>query len=215
MWPLPVDDLYMVGKHSAQRLHGIGIHTIGELAEADEKELVKTFNKQGSMMWNYANGRGDNSLTTHEDKNRCISTSETFSTDIGEKNKLLQILYRQTDSLCKELRKKKLYTNTIAITYKNADFISYSKQMTIFTVTNSTEEICKYIDNLLEQSWNNDPLRNIGIRFSNLTAKKQKQISIFNDDTLEEQNTIVQNTIDQINDKYKTSVIRQANLFIK
>ena len=215
MWPLPVDDLYMVGKHAAEKLHDIGIHTIGELAKTDEKTLVKKFNKYGTTIWNYANGISDDLSTYTEDKNRSLSTSETFSTDIGEKKKLLQTLYKQVDILGKDLRKQKLYTNTIAITYKTSDFISYSKQMTLSTVTNSTEEISKYISNLLEQSWNNEKIRNIGVRFSNLTDKKQKQISIFSDNQAEENSDVVQETLDKINDKYGSSIIRQANLFTK
>ncbi len=215
MWPLPVDDLYMVGKHASAKLHSIGIDTIGALANTDEKTLNKVFGKYGSVMWNYANGRSDDLSMKREEKNKSISTSETFSTDIGEKNKLIQILYRQVDSLGKELRKKKLYTNSIAITYKTADFISYSKQMTIPTVTNSTELICKYVVNILENSWKNEPLRNIGVRFSHLTDKKQKQISIFSNEREEDNDATVQETMDKINDKYGTSVIRQANLFTK
>ena len=215
MWPLPVDDLYMVGKQAASKLHDLGIHTIGELAKKDEKDLVKIFNKHGLLMWQYANGISDDFSTYSEEKNKSISTSETFSADIGEKNKLLQILFRQVDTLCKDLRKQKLYTNTIAITYKNTEFISYSKQMTISSVTNSTEQISKYISNLLDQSWRNEPLRNIGVRFSNLTDKKQKQISIFTNETQEEKSDTVQETMDKINDKYGSSIIRQANLFTK
>ena len=215
MWPLPVDDLYMVGKHASAKLHSIGIDTIGALANTDEKTLNKVFGKYGSVMWNYANGRSDDLSMKREEKNKSISTSETFSTDIGEKNKLIQILYRQVDSLGKELRKKKLYTNSIAITYKTADFISYSKQMTIPTVTNSTELICKYVVNILENSWKNEPLRNIGVRFSHLTDKKQKQISIFSNEREEDNDATVQETMDKINDQYGTSVIRQANLFTK
>lgn len=215
MWPLDVGDLYMVGKHTAEQLHSIGIHTIGDLAQSDEKELNKVFNKYGSVIWNLANGRSDDILTRHEEKNKSISTSITFSTDIVEKKKLLQILYQQVDSLGKELRKKKLYTNTIAITYKNADFISYSKQMTINPGTNSTEKISKYISNLLDQSWKNEPIRNIGVRLSNLTPFNNKQISLFNDERREEINDTIQQTMDAINDKYGNSVIRQANLFTK
>ena len=215
MWPLPVDNLYMVGKKASEKLHSIGIHTIGELANTDEKTLTKVFGKHGTVMLNYANGLSEDFSTKHEDKNKCMSTSETFSTDIGEKNKLIQILYQQVDSLCKDLRKKKLYTNTIAITYKTADFVSYSKQMTIDTVTNSTELISKYVLNILDQSWNDEPLRNIGIRFSNLTDKRQKQISIFGNEKEEEKSDTVQETMDKINDKYGSSIIRQANLFKK
>lgn len=215
MWPLPVDDLFMVGKHSAEKLHSIGINTIGELAKTDETILTKIFGKHGTIMLKYANGISEEFFTKNEEKNKCLSTSETFSTDIGEKNRLLQILYQQVDNLCKELRKQKLYTSTIAITYKTVDFISYSKQITISPVTNSTEKVSKFITDLLNLSWNNEPLRNIGVRLSNLTTNRQKQISIFNNEQQEDKNSIVQETVDKINDKYGTSVVRQANLFTK
>lgn len=215
MWPLDVGDLYMVGKHASEKLRSLGINTIGELANTEEEFLIKYFGKHGTTMKNYANGISDDLSPYSEEKNKSMSTSETFSTDIGEKKKLLQILYRQVDTLSKDLRKQKLYTNTIAITYKTSDFISYSKQMTLSTVTNSTEEISKYISNLLDQSWNNEKLRNIGIRFSNLTDKRQKQISIFSNNNQEEKTDTVQETMDKINDKYGSSVIRQANLFTK
>ena len=215
MWPLDVGDLYMVGKHASEKLRSLGINTIGELANTEEEFLIKYFGKHGTTMKNYANGISDDLSTYSEEKNKSMSTSETFSTDIGEKKKLLQILYRQVDTLSKDLRKQKLYTNTIAITYKTSDFINYSKQMTLSTVTNSTEEISKYISNLLDQSWNNEKLRNIGIRFSNLTDKRQKQISIFSNNNQEEKTDTVQETMDKINDKYGSSVIRQANLFTK
>ena len=35
MWPLPVDELFFVGKTTAAHLHKLGIHTIGELARTD------------------------------------------------------------------------------------------------------------------------------------------------------------------------------------
>lgn len=215
MWPLPVDDLYMVGKQAAEKLHNLGINTIGELANTEESLLNKHFGKHGSIMKSYANGISDDLSTSSDDKNKSISTSETFSTDIGEKNKLLKILYKQVDILGKDLRKQKLYAQTLAITYKTKDFISYSKQLTLASPTNSTEEISKYISNILDQSWKEEPLRNIGIRFSNLTDTKKKQISIFNNDKDEDKSNSVQETMDKINDKYGTSVIRQANLFTK
>ena len=107
MWPLDVGDLYMVGKHASEKLKSLGINTIGELANTEEDFLIKHFGKHGTTMKNYANGISDDLSTYSEEKNKSISTSETFSTDIGEKKKLLQILYRQVDTLSKDLRKQK------------------------------------------------------------------------------------------------------------
>ncbi|MCM1268379.1 MAG: hypothetical protein NC302_10780, partial [Bacteroidales bacterium] len=36
MWPLPVSDLFLAGRATVEKLRGVGIQTIGELAQADE-----------------------------------------------------------------------------------------------------------------------------------------------------------------------------------
>lgn len=45
MWPLPVGDLFMVGKRSTKLLNEIGINTIGDLANCNIYLLKKYFKK--------------------------------------------------------------------------------------------------------------------------------------------------------------------------
>ena len=56
MWPLPVDELFFVGKTTAAHLHKLGIHTIGELARTDPGLLEMHLKKHGRAIWKYANG---------------------------------------------------------------------------------------------------------------------------------------------------------------
>ena len=56
MWPLKVDDLFMIGRKSAVILHQLGIHTIGDLAHADSVLLSKYFKNQASRMIESAHG---------------------------------------------------------------------------------------------------------------------------------------------------------------
>ena len=56
MWPLPVDELFFVGKTTAAHLHKLGIHTIGELARTDPGLLEMHLKKHGHAIWKYANG---------------------------------------------------------------------------------------------------------------------------------------------------------------
>ena len=72
MWPLPVGDLYMVGKHAAEKLNSLGIKTIGELANTNKDFLVKHFGKHGTTMKNYANGISEDLSTYSEEKNKSI-----------------------------------------------------------------------------------------------------------------------------------------------
>ena len=56
MWPLPVSDLFFVGRATATKLLSMGIRTIGELADADPVWLKKMLKKQGEIIWGFANG---------------------------------------------------------------------------------------------------------------------------------------------------------------
>ena len=47
LWPLPVRELFMLGPATERRLNRIGIHTIGELAQADPELVLHYLNKPG------------------------------------------------------------------------------------------------------------------------------------------------------------------------
>ena len=51
MWPLPVRDLFFVGKSSEKVLHRIGIKTIGDLAHSDVKLLKSHLKKHGEIIY--------------------------------------------------------------------------------------------------------------------------------------------------------------------
>ena len=56
MWPLPVKDLFYVGRASAGKLYKLGIYTIGQLAQADPNVLKAHLKSHGLQIWNFANG---------------------------------------------------------------------------------------------------------------------------------------------------------------
>ena len=57
MWPLPVGELFTVGKATAQRLIQARIETIGALAHTDPAQLTRMFGpKMGNHLHRYANG---------------------------------------------------------------------------------------------------------------------------------------------------------------
>ena len=56
MWPLPISELFMLGRKTVPKLYNMGIKTIGELAKSDEELLIKKFGKLGKNVgvckWN-------------------------------------------------------------------------------------------------------------------------------------------------------------------
>ena len=211
MWPLPVGDLFMIGKSSTKRLIEMGIKTIGDLAKYDVTLLRKRFKSMGDMMHEYANGVDFSTVEPRISKNKSISTTETLPKDVDNVVDLRKILLRQSNKVGRQARNLNLYANTIAVIFKTGEFVSYSHQMKLVNPTNVTKEIYKYACEVLEKGWKKDPLRLIGIRLDNLTPDNSKQLSLF-DTSNSLSNDKIQKVLDNISDKYGDDIIMPASL---
>ncbi len=210
MWPLPVGDLFMVGKRSEFKLNQLGIYTIGDLANAPLSLLKRHFKNQAFFLQEAARGIDSSKVIAKSEQNKCISVSETLQYDYKDEAKLKKILLYQAEEVGRALREQRMYAKSIAVTYKNAMFKSYSHQMTLLNATNLTDEIYKNACLLFDQSWREDPIRNIGIRLSDFTMNTQEQLSFFHEkeDKLENK---VQEVIDKITKKYGTGSLIPAS----
>ena len=211
MWPLPVGELFMIGKSSAKALTEMGIKTIGDLAKYDLNILKRKFKSMGEMMHEYANGVDFSEVTPRTSKNKSISTTETLPKDVDNIKDLKKLLLGQANRVGRELRYQNMYAKTIAVIFKNNQFISYSHQMKLVNPTNVSSEIYKYALEVLERGYRGDPIRLIGIRLADLTHDGNYQLSLFDDnDTIS--NNKIQKVLDSITDKYGDSVIMPASM---
>lgn len=210
MWPLPVNDLFMLGRSSAKRLEELGIKTIGDLARCSPTFLRKHFKKQGDYFLEASKGIDYSPVVPKSDKNKCISISRTLPYDYTKKEELEKVLFDEVESVTFDLRRKKLYAKTVAITYRNFLFKNYSHQMTIDNPTNSTNDIYNQVLVLLARSWKEDPIRNIGVRLSDLTDEKKEQMSIF-DNTEKKEVSEVEKVMDEIINKFGRDSVKFAS----
>ena len=82
MWPLPVSDLFFVGRMTAAKLNGLGIHTIGELAAADGEMISAHLKNAGRIVQGYAQGHDlEPYVFTHE-ANKGYGNSLTAPVDV-------------------------------------------------------------------------------------------------------------------------------------
>lgn len=212
LWPLPVKDLFMVGKKTALELQKLNIKKVKDLAESPDTLLYKHFKNQSTYLKEAANGIDTSKVEAHSSKNESISISETLPYDYDDDEKLKEVLFRQTEEVARELRYKKQYTKTVAVIFKNNRFISYSAQMGLFNATDKTEEIYKTAKEIFEKNWKEDPIRLIGLRLANLTEKREKQLSLFDENNEKEEDDKIQKTLDEINRKYGGTKIAPASL---
>lgn len=213
LWPLPVNDLFMCGKKTSIELNKMNIYTIKDLAEYDFQKLEKKFKSQAKYLKQAAWGIDESKVEERKDKRQSISTTRTLPHDEENSEKLKEVLFMQTQDVCRQLREKNLYASTIAIIYKDKYFKSTTFQEQLENVTDNTKEILKKINSLFEKSYNNIPVRLIGVRLANLTEFKNTQVSLFDiesDDNSKEES--IQKTIDKINKKFGSSLIMPASI---
>ena len=126
---------------------------------------------------------------------------------------LASAIFRQTEEVTRQLRGQKQYAKTIAIIYKNNQFQNYSSQAKLQNPTNNTKEIYKLAVEIFDRSYKKDPIRLIGIRLADLTASKEKQLTLFEEEKdydVEEEE--FQKTIDDINKKFGKAILTPASL---
>lgn len=213
MWPLPIEDLFMVGKSSSKILRTIGINTIGDLANCDIRILKKHFKNQAQFLLDSANGIDYNKVEKSISKTESISTTETLIKDISDKEELKDILFRQTDDVSRQLRKKEKYCNVVAIIYKNNNFESYTKQIKLDNATNDTNEIYKVVLHLLNISFRGEPIRLIGVRLAGLSSDRVEQISLFDKEIKKDSTSAdFQKVVDSLNSKFGSNSVIPASM---
>ena len=207
MWPLPIENLLYIGKSSTVILKKLNINTIGDLANYDSIKLKKYFKNRTTFMIESANGIDNSKVISKRLKNKSISISETLEFDTNDLNFIKKKLMIMCENIGLQLRNKKLYAKTIAITLKTSSFESISHQKKIINQTNNTMELYDNLLDLLEDTIKDNLIRNIGIRVCDLVNYKSNQISFFDDEKNEDK---VQEVLDNINLKYNDLKIMPA-----
>jgi len=93
MWPLPVGDLFMVGRRTQKKLLDLNITTIGELANADIKLLRSKLKSYGNLIWCYANGLDESPVHTgYFLQMKGIGNSTTIRFDVNDYRTAYKVL---------------------------------------------------------------------------------------------------------------------------
>ena len=216
MWPLPIDDLFMLGRSSAAKLHEMGINTIGELANSDIDLLVKRFKSHGKMMWEYANGIDDSIVNYMERDIKSISNSTVLPYDYTNHSECLVVLRELASDVGKRLRKKKMYASNVSIWIKYNNFKKVSKQITLDNSIHTDLDIYYYSTLLFDKLWDKDySIRGLCVGVGSLSNNDNKQLSLFDNNisnnNVNKNDEKLQKVIDNIREKYGSDSIKYAN----
>lgn len=208
--PLPVEKLGGVGKKSHQTLLGLGIHTIGDILHFDPAVLEKVLGKWGTQLIRQANGKSDSVVSPHRES-KSISAENTFEENTSDMDILLAQLVGQAERVAYELRQEKKYATCVAIKFRNANFETSTRQITVPATIADTDIIKAATDLFTKLYVPGTKVRLLGVRLSGLT-NVGAQTNLFDNKT--EQHALYE-AIDAVKNKYGKSLLRKARTIRK
>ena len=208
MWPLPVGELFMLGRKTVPKLYNLRIKTIGDLAKTDKNFLIKQFGKHGNLMWEYANGIDISEVVVQSENPKSIGNSVTLPVNFTNAEDILKVLIALSEQVTYRLREHNLLANTVRVQLRTKDFIDYSHQKKLSYATSSTKDVIEIAKQIVFSMYKNEPIRLVGLSVDNLEEKEDLQISFFskNNDKQEK----IDNVLDSLKKKYGYESIKRA-----
>lgn len=193
LWPLPTRQMFGVGEKSAARLDRLGIHTIGQIAQADIRLLRRHFGRRGEIWSDLAAGRDDSPVSAAVEQSKSIGHSITLGRDINTLENLCTVLLNLSDQVGRRVRRHALVGRTVQLTIRYGTRETITRAKTLQSSTDLTEVIYDTAVSLLKAHWRRGTnVRLLGVTVSQLqnplaeptSAESGVQLPLFADEQL-------------------------------
>lgn len=211
MWPLPVRELFSVGRSAEKKLAKYGVYTIGELASMDRNRLVRDMGLPGGVIWDYANGVESSPLTQRDTRDKSYGSSVTTSEDVTDCEDACRRLMPLCETVAMRLRLDSMKVSTITVQVTDYDFRKRSHQKSLPAPTDVTAEIYEAACELMQELWNGTPVRLIGVSGGKAAREEYEQLSLFHDPKKEKQKKL-DRAMDSLKLRFGDGAVVRASL---
>ncbi len=208
MWPLPVEDLFMVGSRTKRKLNSRGIFTIGHLANLDRDYIHSWLKKPGLLIWEYANGLEDSQVRVDSSPVKSVGNSTTLPFDVETREEAHKVLLGISEMIGIRIRALDMCGYVISVSIKNNLFYSYSHQRKLIVPTDSTNAIYNASKKLFDNMWQKEPIRHFSINLSELVSNEFFQLSFL--EPLDKKNKDLDRTIDRLRLRFGQGSIQRS-----
>lgn len=180
MWPLPVRELFMVGKSAAATLEKLEVLTIGDLAHMDLKILESHMKSHGRLIWEFANGMDDSQVQTEESELKGVGNSTTLAKNAETASDAKEVLHSLCRQVSSRLKRYGQLAGMISTEIRYDSFVNVSHQTQLPAVTDDEKILYHHACILFDELWNGEPIRLLGVRTSKLATEPEPvQMTLF------------------------------------
>ncbi|RDW19134.1 DNA polymerase IV [Oceanobacillus arenosus] len=211
LWPLKVEEMYGVGEKTAERLHTIDIHTIGDLAKKDSYQLKQLLGINGERLRNRANGIDTRPVDPEAIYDfKSIGSSQTMAEDTTDVNVIQRLLKLLAENVERRMGRKDASGKSIQIMirYHNRNTITRSRKLQAYI--DKKEDIYQIADELFQKHWDGEPVRLLGITVQDVEEKRNigQQLDLFTYEKVASKEKLYR-TIENLTEKYGENPFKQ------
>lgn len=150
--PLPVEAIWGVGAATAQRIHRLGVRTVGDLAAIPEASLIAALGKHGgSHLHALANLREHGAVRPRR-RRRSIGSQSALGRGRHSRHEIERTLDRLVDRVSRRLRGADRAGRTIVLRLRFGDYSRSTRSRTFARGTDATAPIRAAARALLEEA---------------------------------------------------------------
>ncbi len=204
-WPLPARSIPGIGPKAAEKLKGLGIKTVKDLAHCPPATLSRIFGNNSENIHRFAHGLDDRELDTVHDL-KSISEETTFPEDIYDRQEYLPAVIRELAAgVGYRLRSAGLKARTVTLKLRFSDFTTITRSKTLPDATNSERVIDEVSLELFKRHCGKAPWRLVGVKASGFDA--EEQLSLLTPSAEDEKEKQLLAVKDSLQHKYGSAVV--------
>jgi DNA polymerase-4 len=155
------------GKVMQARLERDGLTTIGQLQDADPKQLANRYGATGLWLHRMANAK-DSRRVDPGGEMKTISSETTFNHDLSRLADLESVLWRQAERVSYRAKQYGLGGHTVVLKLKTADFRLRTRSTSLDAPTQLADRIFRIAQAALKREADGTRFRLLGVGLSNL-----------------------------------------------
>ncbi|MEU6811401.1 DNA polymerase IV [Streptomyces sp. NPDC046831] len=174
--PMPVRTLPGVGPATGDHLRRAGIHTVGEIAEAGEDELVRLLGKaHGHALYAMALAHDERPVVAEREA-KSVSVEDTYDVDIHDRLRVGLQVQRLADRCVRRLRGAGLSGRTIVLKVRRYDFSTLTRSETLRGPTDDPAVVREAAARLLDSVDTTGGVRLLGVGVTGLADYTQEDL---------------------------------------
>lgn len=171
--PLPVEALWGVGESTQEKLHRLGLRTVGDIAHLPRRTLVRALGQAaGATLHRLAWGHDERRVVPHEPE-RSIGSDETFGADLDDPVLIKRELLKLSDRVAARMRAADVAGRTVVLKVRFADFTTITRSRTLGEHTDVSREVYETAARLFDDlGLQRARVRLVGVRVQGLRDRR-------------------------------------------